>query len=62
MPNFKLTIEVNDVARGDMRDLAEAILSDHGDDFDSSRGDFKIEVLESVGVGVWAPIDLEDED
>lgn len=62
MPDFRLNIEIKDVALGDVRDLAEQIMDDNGDGFDAARGDFVITALEKAGENVWVPVELEEEE
>lgn len=45
MPDYRITIDVKDVAPGDMRALRDGILEKWGDDFDAARGDFEVQVL-----------------
>jgi hypothetical protein len=49
MPNFRITIDVKDVAGGDVDMLAQDILDEHGMNFDASKGDFTIIVSQKVG-------------
>lgn len=57
MPNFKVTIDVLDVAVGDIRSLVEDITDRHAESFDASRGDFSISVSRD-----GFPIDLDEEE
>jgi hypothetical protein len=49
MPDYRITIDVRDVAAGDIFDLAQKIWDDHADDLDAKLGDFKIVVTKTVG-------------
>lgn len=61
MPDFVLTIDVKNVAKGDVRGLVDRIMERHGEDFDAERGDFAIRVSERHG-DAFFPVDLEEED
>ena len=62
MPDFRVTIEIKDVARGDIRSFVNSVFDDHGADFDAGRGDFEIHVSERQGSNYF-PIDVDsDED
>ena len=65
MPDFRITIEVKNVARGDIATLCAQILEDHGADFDAARGEFRIRTSERPGQSGqnYFPYDWEaDED
>jgi len=49
MPDFRITIDVKDVAGGDIDFLAEQIRNEHGDNFDADNGDFIIRVSQKQG-------------
>ncbi len=49
MPNFRITIDVKDVAGGDVDMLAQDILDEHGANFDADNGDFTVVVSQKVG-------------
>lgn len=49
MPDFRITIDVKDVAGGDIDALADDISATHGDDFDAAQGDFTVSVSQKVG-------------
>jgi len=59
MPNFRIVIDINDVAEGDATTLAQQIHDQHGESFDASLGDFKINVARISGNFAfdidWAP-------
>jgi hypothetical protein len=57
MPNFKVTIDVLDVAVGDIRSLVDDIIERHGESFDMGQGDFSISVSKD-----GFPVDLDEED
>ena len=59
--NYRITIDVLDVARGDVQQLVSDILNEHGDSFDHARGDFDITVSEYRDGKLFA-IDLHDGD
>jgi len=61
MTDYRLTITVKDVAPGDMRMLGDAIMDEHGEAFDASRGDFEITASVKSGAA-WFPIDLYADD
>ncbi len=42
MPDFRVTIDVKNVAKGDIKMLCERILASEGDDFDAARGEFRL--------------------
>lgn len=59
MPDYRLTITIKkDVGDGDVRSLAEEILSEHGDNFDAHRGDFAISASKAGDSGHWFHFDL----
>jgi hypothetical protein len=60
MPDFKITIIVKDVAKGDVEPLVDEI-EQRGDDFDARRGDFVVETSQFID-GSWFPVDLSGED
>jgi hypothetical protein len=43
--DFKIEVLVKDVARGDLETITDA-LDELGPDFDASRGDFQVRILE----------------
>jgi hypothetical protein len=45
MPDFRLIIDVKDVADADASDLAQRIWDEHAEDLDAKLGDFSINVL-----------------
>ena len=49
MPDFRITIDVRDVAGGDIDSLAEEIEREHGDDFDAAQGDFVVTIAQKSG-------------
>jgi hypothetical protein len=61
MSNYRIVIDVRDVAKGDVAMLVQSILEDHGGDFDAARGDFTITAYETLGAGHF-PLDLDDSD
>lgn len=60
MSDFRITIDVKDVAKGDVRNLVAQIEVDHGDDFDMARGDFVVSVSEKQGDRYFV-VDLEED-
>lgn len=60
MPDYRLTIEMKDVAEGDVANLAVAIMNEHGEEYDASRGDFAITASKLEGSSYF-PVDLERE-
>jgi hypothetical protein len=61
LPNYRVTIDVRDVARGDILNLVDDIMHSHGKSFDASRGDFVITASVEEH-GSYFPIDLDYED
>lgn len=57
--NYRITIDVLDVARGDVKALVSDIMAEHGDSFDAARGDFDITVSEYRDGNLFA-IDLQE--
>ena len=54
MPDFRLTIDVKNVAGGDVDALADDILEAFGEEFDAAQGDFVIGVTQKHGSGYFA--------
>lgn len=63
MPDFRVTIEVKNVARGDVHDLCQEILDRHGDAFDAGHGEFVVRTAERPGQSGenYFPYDWEEE-
>ena len=61
MPDFKISIVVKDVTKGDVKDLITLIEDEHGDDFDIRRGDFAVTASEADKIGGWFRVELDDE-
>lgn len=59
MPDYKVTINVKDVAKGDIKDLVDAILEAHGESFDAANGEFVVTASERHGDG-WFAVDLDE--
>lgn len=59
--DFRITIEVKDVARGDIKSLIEQILEEHGDAFDVHQGDFIVSAAVREG-NSYFPYDWEEEE
>lgn len=59
MPNFRITIDIKDVAEGDATDVAQEIWNTHAESLDASRGDFKIRVARVERVGAQFDIGWE---
>lgn len=49
MPDFRVTIDVKNVARGDIVTLCESLIANYGEDFDSARGEFAIRTAKREG-------------
>ena len=49
MPDFRITIDVKNVAKGDIKSLCQSIVDAHGDDFDAARGEFVVRTAERPG-------------
>ena len=58
MPNFEVRIEVRDVTRGDIEELVEDLMEQHGVNYDAPKGDFVIRVFSIDST----EIDLEETD
>lgn len=58
--NYRITIDVLDVARGDIQSLVSDIIAEHGNSFDIARGDFEISVSEYRDGNLFA-IDIHEE-
>jgi hypothetical protein len=55
---YKIVIELEHVAEGDVTGLAQDIWNDHAEGFDAHRGEFKISISKD-GVPVeWTPAEL----
>lgn len=55
--SYKITIEVKDVADGDVTDLADAIWNENAETFDADRGDFVVSISkDGFDIG-WEPTD-----
>lgn len=61
MADIRVTIELKDVGKGDVKGLIEDILEAHGDNFDAQRGDF-VCTASVKEHGSYFPYDWEDED
>lgn len=62
MPDFRLIIDIKDVAEGDATSLAQAIWDENAESFDASLGDFQVSVQKvSDGAATfdtgWEPVD-----
>jgi len=49
MADFRVIIEVKDVAGGDVDILVEDIERDFGEEYDAEKGDFKVYAQQKVG-------------
>jgi len=47
--DYRVTIDVKNVARGDVISLVESILATHGEDYDAARGEFVIRTSKREG-------------
>lgn len=54
MPDYRVVIDVRDVAQGDIETLCEEIITQHGESFDAERGDFEVRPLVKVGDSYFA--------
>lgn len=61
MADFKVTIEIKDVGKGDVKGLVESILEEHGDNFDAQRGDFVVSASVKEH-GSYFPYDWEEDE
>lgn len=61
MPDFRITIDMKNVARGDVVDFCTHLLAMHGDDFDAERGEFVIRTSEQSGENYF-PFDWAEEE
>ena len=61
MADFRVTIEVKDVAKGDIKGLVEDILDAHGDNFDAQVGDFVVSTSVQEA-GSYFPYNWEDDE
>lgn len=59
MPDYRITIDIKDVADGDVNDLAQDIWDSHAEGLDASRGDFKLRVMRVEGRGAQFDLDWE---
>lgn len=48
MPDYRITMIVKDVARGDIEGVAQSIWDAHARDLDVDRGDFALAVVELI--------------
>lgn len=63
MADFRVTIEIKDVGKGDVLMLVDEIMATHGDNFDAARGDFTISATKKVGENqFYVDLDSEDDD
>lgn len=62
MPDYRMTIEIRDVALGDVRSLRDSIMEEHGDNFDAGRGDFTITAQEKLSDNFYANVELDEAD
>lgn len=49
MSDYRISIYVRNVARGDVVALCEEIMQTHGDDFDAARGEFVVRTSKREG-------------
>jgi hypothetical protein len=54
MADFRIVIDVRDVGGGDIDQLAESIMDEHGFNFDAAKGDFKITIQQKEGDSYYA--------
>jgi hypothetical protein len=45
MPDYRIVVDMKDVAQGDATSLAQTIIDEYGEGFDVATGDFAIRVL-----------------
>jgi hypothetical protein len=65
MPDFRIRIDIKNVTRGDIVELCNELLSEHGENFDAQRGEFVIHTSTREGQSGenYFPFDwTEDED
>ena len=61
MADFRITIDVRDVAGGDIDALANDIRDQFGDDFDAAQGDFTVTVAQKQGTSYFTRNEGDDE-
>lgn len=61
MSDYKITIELKDVAKGDVQGLVEHLELEVGPDFDIARGDFVVSCSEKIG-DTYFPVELVGDD
>lgn len=49
MPDYRITVDIKDVADGDIQHFVENLEKYHGPDFDIDRGDFAVSVSKREG-------------
>lgn len=54
MSDYRVIIDVKDVAQGDIEDLCDDILDEFGRKFDADNGDFEVRPLVKVGDSYFA--------
>lgn len=64
MPDYRIRIDIKNVARGDVVSLCEDILAKWGDDFDAARGEFVVRTSKREGQSGenYLAFDWEDDD
>lgn len=64
MPDFRITIDMKNVAKGDVVSFCENLLSEHGDNYDAARGEFVIRTSERPGQSGenYFPFDWAEDD
>jgi hypothetical protein len=49
VPNYRIIIDINDVAEGDAEDVAQQLWDDHAEALDAKLGDFKVVIYKANG-------------
>ena len=61
-PHYTITIQLKDVAEGDVTSLAQEIWDNNAADFDAARGDFAMTIARAGDGGGWYGVDWTPDD